>query len=591
MVLLGLVQVACLAGNAAAQSPIPLDISLDSTMSLLWAQHLQQNRKQPDDHELRRFERFKKTAANPRLDSLFRLTRAYLVEQLGEEVFLQKVGMEWFYAISHHSGSFDVRYHFFFDKVGEKEHYRPLTFYFLFDKATGGITRTEYPKLPDCKNNPCRCDFAVTDPTKALSIALEAGFLEKKQFLDGYFSEKSWAWEIKKRLNDDCLAQNVLVDMCTGKPSLGDTFILQGCTPLAKKVATSPIVIEGTVLENGRGYQTRMGIWTSRVVEVNRVFKGEIAAGVVEVIVFGGGLGDRFTSMSHGQLSLPDKGTTAIFFLRSPWEKTDPNDAQTIDSLSPYPVFNEHFYDPLELYDSRSDKLSFHLDIERNTYQAIEKAAGQRRSNVLLPAATDSLFTSWAVDHLRRYPVRELGLEYRLFKKHGKQPEDTIRLRLGIRSPSSHSYLTKSKIVLRYDPIAYGDSIVSKNRLAFTPLQRDPEYKHFNYGVMLPPKNYVFDLKDLTDSTFQIEITRTGEGDFFQVTPFTYHNTVLPALPIADLEIPVLYPQGKRGLDFVEEAMKNKSFHFDFGKNAEIPYHFVWANDPLDFLPERFRKK
>jgi hypothetical protein len=257
--------------------------------------------------------------------------------------------MEWFYAINHLSGSLDVRYHFFFDKVGGKKDYRPLTFYFLLDKTTGEVTRSEYPKLPDCGSASCLCNFTVTDPVRAKSIALQAGLLEEKQFLDGYFSEKSWTWEIKKRLNDDCLAQNILVDMCTGEASLGDTFYLYGCTPLAKKVQTSPIVMEGTVLENGTGYQTRMGIWTSRVVEVNRVFKGEIKEGVVEVIVFGGGLGDRFTSISHGQLSLPEKGVTAIFFLRSPWENTDLNDAQTIDSLSPYAVFREHFYDPLEL--------------------------------------------------------------------------------------------------------------------------------------------------------------------------------------------------------------------------------------------------
>jgi hypothetical protein len=206
-----------------------------------------------------------------------------------------------------------------------------------------------------------------------------------------------------------------------------------------------------------------------------------------------------------------------------------------------------------------------------------------------MPAVSDSTFIDWAAEHLRNFPVRGLGIEYQLFKKHGKQPEDTLRLRLGIRSPASHSYLTKSKVVLRYSPLTFGDSIVSKQRLVFKPLFRDPEYRRFNYGVMLPPKNYRFEVKDLSDSTFQIEITRAGEGDFFQVTPFTYNNIVLPALPIADLEIPVLNP-GVRGLDFVEEPMNKGSYHFDFEVNREVPYHFIWANDPPDFLPEHRRK-
>lgn len=584
---------AILLSEAAAQCHFPTDISLDSTANLLWEWALERIPDYSKDGYKNKYESLKKYAAILKYDSLFRVSRQYLIDELGEDIFCKRVDMDLWYATVFYQSHCDFEFRFFTDDVGQnkKIHFKKYRFAFYFDTATGEIEKSHFPEVLDCRDNPSLCEFKVVNENEALKIAKEAGLVsEEDRIFSRSYSTSGWTWEIEKRLNDDCLAQKVLVDMYTGEAKLSETYSWLGCTPLAKKVESSPIVIEGTVLENGTGFKAKQGIWSSRLVEVNRIFKGEISPQVIEVIALGGVLGGLGTSLSHGQFSLPGKGATAIYYLRSPWDDPNIEDGRAIDSLSAYPVFYVHYYQPLELYPTYSNKLSFHLDIEHNTYQPIEKAAGKKRQNIRLPAVPDSAFVDWAVHRLRKYPVRERGLEYQIFNKHyGKpQDQDTVRLRLGIRSPSLHSYLTKGKIVLRYNPSALGDSIVSKKRLKFSPMYRNPDSPGFSFGSILPPDSYRFELKDLTDSTFQILIIRPeGEGEYFQVTPFNY-SKVLPALPIAELEVPILDKEANLAFDFWDKPMQSGNFHFDFEKGEEVPYFFVWPNDQRDYWSDPY---
>jgi len=583
------------APKLTAQCPLPLDISMDSTVNLLWEQYLERGDTSYKKGYRQTFDRLKKTAKNPRIDSLFRMSRQYLVDSLGEEIFCKRVDMDIWYAATVWKTSCEFKFRFYIEdiRLKQKIYNRNFNFHFTLDEATGEVLKSHYSNVPNCKENPALCQFKVTNERIALQIAKDSGFVDDERVMSSSMSHRDWVWEIEKRVNDDCGTQKISIDMRTGEAMLSEMYSWHGCTPLVSKVKSSPIVIEGMVIENGRGYYPKSrGIWTSQLVEVTRIFKGEIEQEVIEVIVHGGELGGVALSMSHGQLSLPPKGTSAVFFLRSPWETKDLLDGQMIDSLSPYPVYYEHYYDPLSLYPNSSDYYSFHRNIEKNTYQAIEKAAGQPRKNIRLPAVPDSAFVDWAVKHLRQYPVREIGLEYHLLKKYGAKSPDTTELHLAIRSPVSHSYLTKSKLIIRYSPLAYGDSIVSKGNLRHFVRKRKPEYANFTYGVILPPEIYIFELKDLSDSTFQIEISRpVGDGDYFQVTPFSRGNKVLPAMPIVDLKIPILNKEANIGLDFVEQKSTTDHFHFDFEQVSEIPYKYVWLNDPTDFYDIKQRKK
>ncbi len=165
----------------AAQCPLPLNISMDSTVSLLWAQYLERGDLKYEETNKRSYERHKKAAANPRLDSLFRVSRQYMVEHLGEKVFCEKVDMEIYQAFSHITSIFEVRYRFFYDKVGKETHYKTIHFRFILDESKRHGREDLFPALPNCHENPARCDFKITHPDQAIQIAQDAGWITEQE--------------------------------------------------------------------------------------------------------------------------------------------------------------------------------------------------------------------------------------------------------------------------------------------------------------------------------------------------------------------------------------------------------------------------
>lgn len=573
-----------------AQCQLPLDISMDSTVNLLWEQYLERGDLKHEETNKRSYDRHKKAAANPRLDSLFRVSRQYMVEHLGETVFCEKVDMELHGAFMSIPQELKVQYRFYYDKVGKDNHYKTIQFIFRLEESRYYDRMVYLPKLPNCRENPVLCDFKITHPDQAIQIANDDRWATEDE-IENVDVNDEWIWEIEKIVNDDCGMQKMYVDMYTGKANISDIYAYRGCTPLADKVAKSPIVIEGVVLEDADGYNLKNGIWSSRVVEVNRIFKGNLKAGVIEVVAWGGELGGGFLTTTHGHAKLPDKGQSAIFFLTDTTDKYDVENISMIKSKSPYNIYTIEKHQPIPLYYSVNSYKRFHIDIERNAYQIIEKAAGQKRKTILLPAERDSAFADFAMNKRMIYPQRQLGLEYQLMKSNGASPKDTVRMKLGVRSPVSHSYLTNSKIVIRYSPSAFGDSIVSKKRAFFRPRFRKEKDSGHHYLAILPPKGYQINVKDLSDSTFQVEISKPDElEDFFQVSPLENRNSWEPTLSILEIKLPIINRDANLNLDFVEDQSQNTHFHFDFEQNKEIPYKYVWLNDPTDFYETKRRK-
>lgn len=567
----------------AAQCPLPLDISMDSTVNLLWEQYLERGDLKYEETNKRSYERHKKVAANPRLDSLFRVSRQYMVEHLAQTVFCEKVDMELFGAFSNIPSQFTVQYRFYYDKVGKDNHYRLFQFMFVLDEAKRHGREDKYPQLPDCRENPNRCNFKVTTPDQAIQIAEKTGWINKEE-VEYCSVNDNWEWVVEKTVNDHCGKHKIYVDMRSGVPRLSTEEAWTALEAIEKQVKSSPIVIEAKVLESDINYYVGSQPQISCIVEVNQLFKGEMKPGVIEV--FGSGI-----QTTHGGLRLPPKGQSAIFFLKDTLSQSGSNNVDSVvNSLSAYPLFRVNSY-PIEIYQPYIGHRCYHVDIEKNLYQTIEKAAEQPRQLVLLPAERDSAVAEFASRKKMNLPVRQLGLEYMLFNKYsyGQRTFDTLRIDLAVRSISTHSYLTKGVAIVRYSQVAYGDSIVSKKRLRFKPIQEKKGFANWHNHYLHIPDNYEFELKDLSDSTFQIRFWRPNmEGDYFQLTPIRVER--LPATAILELKLPVLQKEANLHLDFVEPQMQDGHFHFDFEQNKEVPYKYVWLNDPTDFY-ENKRKK
>ncbi|MDO8992712.1 hypothetical protein [Daejeonella sp.] len=82
--------------------------------------------------------------------------------------------------------------------------------------------------------------------------------------------------------------------------------------PLEQRVENSTLVFEGRVLRKSSFWDTdRRHIYTSNLVSVYKVFKGELSNAIVEVITIGGIVGNEMEKVSYG-LDLQE-GSVGVF--------------------------------------------------------------------------------------------------------------------------------------------------------------------------------------------------------------------------------------------------------------------------------------
>lgn len=82
--------------------------------------------------------------------------------------------------------------------------------------------------------------------------------------------------------------------------------------PLEQRVENSSLVFEGKVLRKSSFWDTdRKHIYTSNLVSVYKVFKGELSNAIVEVITIGGIVGNQMEKVSYG-LELQE-GSVGVF--------------------------------------------------------------------------------------------------------------------------------------------------------------------------------------------------------------------------------------------------------------------------------------
>lgn len=84
---------------------------------------------------------------------------------------------------------------------------------------------------------------------------------------------------------------------------------------LKERIENSTIILEGKVISQASYWnETQTNIYTVNVVEVYKVFKGQLSAKQVEIITLGGIVGDRMERITHSlELKVNDTGIfTAI---------------------------------------------------------------------------------------------------------------------------------------------------------------------------------------------------------------------------------------------------------------------------------------
>lgn len=265
------------------------------------------------------------------------------------------------------------------------------------------------------------------------------------------------------------------------------------------------IIFEGTVIASDRGFYQNT-IFSSCVVEVNRVFKGNLDERVIEVFVMGGELGDMWVSLSHGQISLPPKNSTAIFKVK---DHEKENYRKELIGLTPFKLYSGAgeirtiFPESYCGYDM--------VNIEKEVYQKLESESGRKRENIFLPATFDEVAIKYSTRSRLLLPNRKKGLVYKLTPVQETKKGDYIGFHVHMASTNSVSYFNNGELIVEYNTETFGDSIVSKEKLVYE-IPRNYQIGNSSRHNAVP-EHFEVTLRDIASNRFKIEWNNTGGID------------------------------------------------------------------------------
>ncbi len=144
--------------------------------------------------------------------------------------------------------------------------------------------------------------------------------------------------------------------------------------PLKQKVENASDIFEGKVKSKNCFWNAQRSlIFTSNIIEVYKIFKGNIVNTEVEIITEGGVIGDKMQSVEPN-LNLTE-GDIGIFMVE-PTAITDPLNINTVKGYRCYGNAQGFFkYDPVTK--TAATPFNNYIDIENDLYQSISKQIGK----------------------------------------------------------------------------------------------------------------------------------------------------------------------------------------------------------------------
>lgn len=320
------------------------------------------------------------------------------------------------------------------------------------------------------------------------------------------------------------------------------------------------IILEGTVIDSERGFYED-GVYSSCLIEVNRIFKGSVEDRVLEVIVSGGSIGKIWQTLSHGQIILPPKNTTAIFRLK---ELVKDNNHKKLLELTPfnlfYPTGDIEVIYPIESNDGRS------INIEEDIYQKIESETGEKRRSPFLPRTYNEIAIDYSISHNLLLPNRNKGLIYRLSPIQETKYEDYIGYNIQMLSSNSACYLDRGSLMIEYNSEVFGENIVTSGELLY---EIPTNYNSSDsYRINGLPEHFEVTIKDLTPNKLLIEWENTlGIDGCLQL---------LPGKVGANAIMVYFLPKNDRKRVNIQLiGVDSNNLHYDYEHKEMIPFEYI----------------
>lgn len=287
-------------------------------------------------------------------------------------------------------------------------------------------------------------------------------------------------------------------------------FLLLGCNkkiinestiPVTPEVIVQPfeeeeIVLQGTVIAANRGFYQN-NIYSSCVIEINTIFKGRMEESVIEIFVFGGFLGNSWSSVSHGQMYLPPVNTTAIFRIK---EIAEGDSKKKMQVLTPFKLYGMQGMQVL--FPNGYVAINKNINLEKELYQDLEREFGTKRKSVIAPATIDEVAINYSTKNNLLVPNRLNGIVYKLLPIQETKYEDYIGFSVNLASTNAISYYQQGELLIAYNKEAFGDSIITRENLLFNIPRNYRKPGVVRNGAL--PDYFKVTVEDIASDTFMI---------------------------------------------------------------------------------------
>jgi len=530
--------------------------------------------------------RFRKWMKNPKYqfaaDTIYSFAKDFFSKKLPDSLLCKRVGISPNYSFAGLYGNHpSLSFTFNFRDSAKKREYNYIDFRFSFDLKTKEISYYRANRnfwLPDCKNYPDSCQFKISNINQASNVLKEKEILSKKYYHSSSGERnRPFHFNFPKKVNDDCMMEDYLVNMYNGEVVKSEIYQRRGCRTLAEKVKNSDLVIQGEVRNNGKGVLFDGDVFTIVEIEVQKVFKGKVDSPVIESLSLGGEVGDLNVSWSHGSVSPGAPGYPSIMFLK---KETYFKEKQLSrwDSLTLFPLYITNF-ESIPVYGSEKD---YYSQIEKLFFQKIEEAAGQNRVIKQHPENKNKTLIAWLAENRMDLPDRSLGLGlYNLISLVDE--ENYLPIEITIGNSNRHSYLKNWNLRVSYNSEAFGKNLISTEKLKYEILRKDSKDKGHRLWYSRITDGYDVEFKEDSENSFLIHF-RKNEKDrpFLQVRPSGKYG-----IGLVNLKFPILN-------DTINSNIKievvGEPIIVDLKTKSEMKYDYIYCSHEIIDRPRSFQK-
>jgi len=527
-------------------------------------------------------------------DTLYDYAKKYFAEKLPEELMCSRIRINSSSSFAKLYGDTPaLRFMFILDEKTNWRFQHLINFTFEIDLKKGSISSETKPYnafLPDCKNFPDSCNFKITTTKQAKDILIEKGIFKKRSHVLGVCSNviPPFNFGIPVYVNDDCMLQDYFINMYTGEVSHSKIYQQYDCSTFAELVAASDVIIQGEIrtipdhIDLGgepRDFQKGVlfdGIKSMIEIEVQKIFKGEVTAPVIQAIKTGGDLGNYTTHLSHGGYQSGYPGLPFIFFL-SKNKVGLIRDLPKWDSLTLFPLY-KFAANPIPVYNHSTIK-DFHLEIDKKLYQRLERLTGKEHQNIRHPITRNTDLINWFIENRMVFPNRANGIAF--FTKISEiDDENHLPVNISIGHSNRHAYLKKWTLRIHFNPKAFQSNFFKNQKLQynfFGTEESDTRRSSYTFRV---PDNYNQKVTYESDSTLLIHFEKIENNErYFQIMPADQFQ-----IPLVELNFPVASLEENLNLK-VEVVGQPRSIILKTGEeeNFDFVFHSKEVKESLRF--------